>query len=148
MELNIELDRLQKFAKIDRELTRAEHKHPNFPTDLFHQLAIMQEEAGEVTKAVLQYNYENGSIDHIREELIQTAAMCVRMLQNLPSGMKQSDGEKKNRQSAVFHPDGRKKSVVMLDRNFHLYIHGDHSRIFEGDDNYGNFIKIYYDEAR
>jgi NTP pyrophosphatase (non-canonical NTP hydrolase) len=85
MELNSELDRLQKYSEIDRELKRAENKHPNFPDDMFQQLAIIQEEVGEVTKAVLHYHYENGSIDHIKEELIQSAAMCMRMLQNLPS---------------------------------------------------------------
>ena len=83
MELNSELDRLQKFNPIDAELKRAKEKHPEFPADIFRQLAIMQEEAGEVTKAVLHYHYEGGSLDHIREELIQTAAMCMRMLENL-----------------------------------------------------------------
>ena len=85
MELNSELDRLQKYNPIDSELKRAEKKHANFPKEMFQQLAIMQEEAGEVTKAVLHYQYENGTIEHVREELIQTAAMCMRMLQNLPS---------------------------------------------------------------
>jgi NTP pyrophosphatase (non-canonical NTP hydrolase) len=85
MELNSELERLQKYAEIDSELKRAENKHPNFPKDMFQQLAIMQEEAGEVTKAVLHYHYENGALEHVKEELIQTAAMCMRMLQNLPS---------------------------------------------------------------
>lgn len=85
MELNSELDRLQKYAEIDSELKRAEKKHPNYPKDMFRQLAIMQEEAGEVTMAVLHYHYEKGTLEHIREELIHTAAMCMRMLQNLPS---------------------------------------------------------------
>lgn len=83
MDLNSELDRLQKYAPIDAELKRAEQKHPGYPKDMFHQLAIMQEEAGEVTKAVLQYHYEGGSLDNVKEELIQTAAMCMRMLQHL-----------------------------------------------------------------
>lgn len=84
MELNSELERLRKYAPIDAELKRAEKLHPNYPADMFRQLAIMQEEAGEVTKAVIDYHYGNDSIDHIKEELIQTAAMCVRMLDNLP----------------------------------------------------------------
>lgn len=84
MELNSELDRLQKYNVIDSEFKRAEKKHPNFPDDIFQQLAIMQEEAGEVTKAVLQYEYEGGTIEQVEEELIQTAAMCLRMLNNLP----------------------------------------------------------------
>jgi len=83
MELNSELDRLQKYNPIDAELKRAEKKHPDFPTDMFRQVAIMNEEAGEVTKAVLHYHYEGGSLKDVREELIQTAAMCMRMLGTL-----------------------------------------------------------------
>lgn len=80
MELNSELDRLQKYNRIDAELKRAEKKHPDFPADMFRQVAIMQEEAGEVTKAVLHYHYEGGSLQNVKDELIQTAAMCMRML--------------------------------------------------------------------
>lgn len=83
MELNSELDRLRKYAEIESELQRATKKHPNYPTDMFQQLAIMQEEAGEVTKAVLDYHNGVDSIEHVKEELIQTAAMCMRMLNNL-----------------------------------------------------------------
>jgi NTP pyrophosphatase (non-canonical NTP hydrolase) len=72
-----------EYSKVDAELKRAENKHPNFPQDMFRQLAIMQEEAGEVTKAVLHYHYEDGTIEHVKEELTQTAAMCMRMLKNL-----------------------------------------------------------------
>lgn len=84
MELNSELDRLEKYNPIDYELKKAKQKHPDWPKDMFRQLAIMQEEAGEVTKAVLHYHYEGGTLDHVREEIIQTAAMCMRMLENLP----------------------------------------------------------------
>lgn len=99
MDLNAQLDRIQikldtvteelmslkPLEPIKKELDRAEKKHPNWPTDMFRQLAIMQEEAGEVTQAVLHFHYESGTVEHIREELIQTAAMCLRMLKNLPS---------------------------------------------------------------
>ncbi len=94
MELNSEFERLQKYAEIDSELKRAETKHPDWPDDMFRQLAIMQEEAGEVTKAVLHYHYECGSFEHIKEELIQTASMCIRMLNNLkPIWIKSCDRE-------------------------------------------------------
>ena len=83
MELNSELERLKKYKPIDKELKKAEEKHPNYPIDMFKQLAIMQEEAGEVTKAVLHYKYENGTIEDVKDELKQTAAMCIRMLDNL-----------------------------------------------------------------
>lgn len=73
----------QILEAITQELGSAEIKHPDFPTSIFRQLAIMQEEAGEVTKAVLHFHYEDGTIEHIKEELIQTAAMCVRMLKHI-----------------------------------------------------------------
>ncbi len=77
------LDKLRKYVPIETELIKAKKKHPNYPEDMFRQLAIMQEEAGEVTKAVLHYHYEGGSLEDIKTELIQTAAMCMRMLENL-----------------------------------------------------------------
>jgi len=83
MELNLELERLLKYSRIQDELEREEKKHPIFPLNIFEQLAIMQEEAGEVTKAVLHLKYENGTLYDIEEELVQTAAMCMRMLQSL-----------------------------------------------------------------
>ncbi len=83
MELNLEFEKLQKYSPIEVELNRAKKKHPNYPNDMFRQVAIMNEEAGEVTKAVLHYHYENGSIEDVKKELIQTAAMCMRMLEFL-----------------------------------------------------------------
>lgn len=86
MILDSELERLQKYSPIDAELKRAKKKHPNYPTNMYEQLAIMQEEAGEVTKAVLHYHHEGGSLQDIKKELIQTASSCMRMLQALDNG--------------------------------------------------------------
>ena len=69
--------------KIKEELTRAETKHPNWPKDVLHQIAIINEESGEATKAALHLVYERGTIEELKEELVQTAAMCIRMLKNL-----------------------------------------------------------------
>lgn len=41
---------------------------------------------------------------------------------------------------------GAKKKVVRLDKNFHLYIHGDEKKVVEGKDEKGKYLKIYYDE--
>ena len=65
------------------ELKLAKEKHPIFPTDVLHQIAIVNEESGEATRATLQFVYEKGSKKEIENELIQTAAMCLRMLANL-----------------------------------------------------------------
>lgn len=84
LELDSGLDVLQKYNQVDAELKRAEKKHPEWPVNIYEQLAIVTEEAGEVAKAVLHYNHENGSLQNVKDELIQTAAMCMRMLKNLP----------------------------------------------------------------
>jgi NTP pyrophosphatase (non-canonical NTP hydrolase) len=65
------------------ELKSAKLKHPDYPEDMFEQLAIMSEEAGEVAKAVLQYKREGGDLQEVKDELVQTAAMCIRMLENI-----------------------------------------------------------------
>lgn len=90
MNLNNELDRLEaevkrlmKYDEVQQELERSEKKHPYYPKSMFEKLAIMQEEAGEVTKAVLHHRYENGTLEDIRCELIQTAAMCIRFLESI-----------------------------------------------------------------
>ena len=38
------------------------------------------------------------------------------------------------------------KSVIKLDKNFHIYIHGDRGKIENGEDEKGKFYKVYYNE--
>lgn len=62
----------------------------------------MQEEAGEVAKAVLDYSDNKDSLEHIKEELIQTASMCVRMILNIERGsnsIKEDTTEKQSNKS-------------------------------------------------
>ena len=65
------------------ELLRAETKSPDWPADLIHQVAIMQEESGEAIRAALNHVYHGEPLDDVRGELIQTAAMCLRCLKNM-----------------------------------------------------------------
>lgn len=66
------------------ELSRAEALHSWEGNSIIKNALILSEEAGEVSKAVLQYEDEGGSIEAVKLELIQTCAMCFRMLKNLP----------------------------------------------------------------
>jgi NTP pyrophosphatase (non-canonical NTP hydrolase) len=67
------------------ELARATDKFPTWPTDPLHAVAVVGEEFGELTKAVLQYTYEPSktSRDEIRSEALQTAAMVLRFIESL-----------------------------------------------------------------
>jgi RecA-family ATPase len=85
-----QLDTIEDQKEIDAvwqlrvELARAEHKHPIWPADPIHQVAIMVEEAGEAMRAVLRLVYkEGGTVEELRKEIIQTGAMALRCLKNL-----------------------------------------------------------------
>ena len=79
------------YAAVDamlQELERAKAKHPHWPTDIVHQVAIMVEEAGESLRAALNHAYEGGSFEEVRREVIQSGAMAIRVLINLEKGSK------------------------------------------------------------
>ena len=38
------------------------------------------------------------------------------------------------------------RSVLKLDKNFHIYIHGNHDLIEKGKDEKGTYYKVYYEE--
>lgn len=71
--------------EIGCELEAAERKFPAFPTDPIHAAAILQEEAGDLVQASLQFTYEKGSIEAMRKEVVKTGAMALRFLLNMPS---------------------------------------------------------------
>ena len=77
------------FNEIGDELEFALQKFPQFPIDPIHAIAVVNEESGEATKDALQWCYEphkNKDAETLKKELIQTAAMCVRMIHGLDSG--------------------------------------------------------------
>lgn len=72
-------------AAVKQELESATTKFPTWSTDPLHAVAVVGEEAGELTKAVLQVVYEphKSTIDDVRTEAIQTAAMAIRFVNSL-----------------------------------------------------------------
>lgn len=69
-------------AEVMTELARATAKFPTWPTDPLHAVAVIGEESGELTRAVLQAVYEphKSTPADVREEAVQTAAMALRFL--------------------------------------------------------------------
>jgi hypothetical protein len=73
------------------ELVQAEKKHPGWPADVIHASAILNEEAGELTQAALDYYYSNGAKWRLKEEAIQCGAMALRFLLNLEKYERKAD---------------------------------------------------------
>jgi len=70
------------------ELARAKKKHPIWPDDPVRQVAILAGEAGEALKAALHFKEGRLTEGHdskelARHEVIQTMAMCIRVLENI-----------------------------------------------------------------
>lgn len=73
--------------EILEEVGRATKKFPTWPSDPMHALAVLGEEFGELTKAMLHLTYEmhKAGDEDVREEAIQTAAMAIRLALSLDS---------------------------------------------------------------
>lgn len=75
MSTDLTLERI--FYCVTAELEGARRKFPSNK----HMLAALQEEAGEITREVLQLQYGKGSNAKIFKECVQTMAMCIRLIQ-------------------------------------------------------------------
>jgi hypothetical protein len=69
-------------ADVVAELNRATTKFPTWPTDPLHAMGVLNEEVGELAKAVLQEVYEpnKNMPGDVRKEALQAAAMTLRFL--------------------------------------------------------------------
>lgn len=86
MELQ-QVGRERVLAAIFNELRSAEAKFPGFPVDALHAMAVLQEEVGELQKAILQRVYdgpEKSTEQHVHDEAVQVAAMALRFLFSMP----------------------------------------------------------------
>jgi len=72
---------------IFRALNDATVRHPGWMRDPIHGAAVIAEEAGEICSVATDLVYNTLSVEeqewawaHMREEIAQTAAVCLRML--------------------------------------------------------------------
>ncbi|MEM9354625.1 MAG: hypothetical protein AAGB04_00295 [Pseudomonadota bacterium] len=72
-------------SEVVGEMKRATAKFPTWPDHGMHASAIVAEEAGELHKATLEHTYEpnKSTLEDVRKEAIQTAAMCFRFLMSM-----------------------------------------------------------------
>lgn len=72
-------------SEIESEIGKALVKFPTWPTRIIDAGNVVSEQGGELAKACLQVVYEphKESLAGVRQEAIQTAAMCIRFLLSL-----------------------------------------------------------------
>lgn len=82
---NIQVAAHPIIREIMAEVEKATRKFPTWPTRIIDAGNVLSEEAGEVAKAILQCVYEphKSGLDDVREEVVQTAAMCFRFLASM-----------------------------------------------------------------
>jgi NTP pyrophosphatase (non-canonical NTP hydrolase) len=68
------------FIEILNEIQKAVKKHPTWPRDAVSRAAIVAEEAGEVIREANHIREGHGDRNALRLELIQTAGVCIRMI--------------------------------------------------------------------
>lgn len=81
----------QKILKvIDKEILSSRSSHGKIPNDYFHCLALITEEIGEVSRAILELNRAkrnhgpiSGLKQNLRDELTQVAALTFLLLQRI-----------------------------------------------------------------
>ena len=82
-----EVEELRVMQQAFAELASARSRYPDWPTDIVHASAVMVEEATEVLKAAnnARWNHHSGTCEELRKEVIQTIAMCLRLLTETPA---------------------------------------------------------------
>lgn len=77
------------FEGVMAELAYAHGKHPGWPSaDAVHACAILNEEAGKLTRACIDYTYSNQTPDaatDMRRYALRVAAMALRFSASLPT---------------------------------------------------------------
>lgn len=76
---------------IIKEYLRAKKRHPGWPVHPAGQAGVVVEEAGELMRACMNMKYKTNRSGKNKEEMkqairleaIQTAAVCIRFLENL-----------------------------------------------------------------
>lgn len=74
---------LEIFTEVMNERTRQNEKFGPQDHNLYKWIAILLEEVGEASQAILKTEFEGGNIEAVEAELIQVAAVSVYMLERI-----------------------------------------------------------------
>lgn len=78
---------LKALSDVSSERLKQNDKFGDQKHDIYKWLAILGEEVGEVNKAALHTEYGGPESGNVREELVQVAAVAVKMIENIDRGL-------------------------------------------------------------
>ena len=73
----------ETLTALEKAIAYAESKHGAMTDSPLEFSNILMEEAGEVAHAVNDFYWHGGNIEPVKHELLQTAAVCIRILEVL-----------------------------------------------------------------
>lgn len=95
-------------------------------------------------------NAEEFKSDEFENQVLQQPEV-IESFQNFKSDLEYEDNQMLQDNFAIAEKAVKKqnsvyKSILKLDKNFHIYVHGDRSKIERGEDSVGKYYKIYFEE--
>ena len=79
--LGLRLENTEELLLVEAELTHQYRKWGLQNRTLFEWICYLTEEVGELAEAIAENHYREGTIEHIREEAVQVAALAIKILQ-------------------------------------------------------------------
>ncbi|HLU16623.1 MAG TPA: nucleoid-associated protein [Edaphocola sp.] len=120
--------------------------------DLPEQFEVTKADQADLLNRSMQYFKENDSfeLEHFEQEVLAQPEIIDRFVayrQEYAQHYEVAFEERFDISEAALKKQSRNyKSVIKLDKNFHIYIHGDRSKIEQGIDEDGRkYYKIFYD---
>ena len=113
---------------------------------------VSKADQADLLNKSVQFFKENDSfdMDEFTNEVIEQSAVIDSFNQFRDSYQKDRDIEIVDKfnisEQAVKKQARSLKSVIKLDKNFHIYVHGDKTMIENGEDDKGKYYKVYYKE--
>ncbi|MNY26504.1 37-kD nucleoid-associated bacterial protein [compost metagenome] len=120
--------------------------------DLPQAFEVSKADQADLLNRSVQYfkEHESFSMDEFEQEVMAQPDIIDRFVQYKQGYEQQYEVQVENEfdiSAAALKKQARNfKSVIKLDKNFHIYIHGDRSQIEQGIDEEGRkYYKIFYD---
>lgn len=120
--------------------------------ELPEQFAVTKAEQATILNDSVKFfkEKENFTIEEFNEEVIQQPEVIESFQQYRTHFQQENDIRMPDSfdisESAVKKQTRNFKSVIKLDKNFHIYIHGNENLIEQGEDEKGKFYKLYFKE--